>query len=81
VLWGFCANHAIGVRHTLDVYWFVTMEDGLFFSYLLSRQTPDGEKGKTWSQSAPPYQDQVWTRTGINSALALVTLNPTMHDW
>jgi len=42
VLWGFCANHAIGVRHTLDVYWFVTMEDGLFFSYLLSRQTRTG---------------------------------------
>jgi len=42
VLWGFCANHAIGVRHTLDVYWFVTMEDGLFFSYLLSHPAFDG---------------------------------------
>jgi len=41
------------VRHS--VYWFVTKEDGLFFSYLLSHQTEDGRRERDGPQRPPHH--------------------------
>jgi hypothetical protein len=49
-----------------SVYSLVTIADGLFFSYLLSRQVPPGRRERQGPRAPPPGGNRVWTGTGIN---------------